>query len=211
MEKYHKIQSIYKRDPETNHKTFLDDFSRPEIEYLAGLKWEWTEKVDGMNMRIIWTRENPDNIIIKGRSDNASIPGDLIEHINNLVKPEQFNLQFADCEQVCLYGEGYGGSIQKAGETYGLEKRFVMFDVKVGDVWLDREAVMDVSNKLSIPIVPVVGYGSLYIAEIKVKLEFKSQWGDFEAEGIVARPPVELQNKRGERIITKIKCCDYAA
>lgn len=41
------------------------------------------------------------------------------------------------------------------------------------------------------------------------RLGFKSTWGDFQAEGIVARPSVELKNRAGERIITKIKCKDF--
>jgi hypothetical protein len=39
---------------------------------------------------------------------------------------------------------------------------------------------------------------------------FKSQWGDFRAEGIVARPVVELRTRAGRRIITKIKQRDFA-
>lgn len=37
----------------------------------------------------------------------------------------------------------------------------------------------------------------------------KSQWGDFIAEGIVARPATELLTRNGERIITKIKHKDF--
>ncbi len=33
--------------------------------------------------------------------------------------------------------------------------------------------------------------------------------GDFEAEGIVARPDVELLDRRGKRVITKIKAVDF--
>jgi len=38
-----------------------------------------------------------------------------------------------------------------------------------------------------------------------------SKWGDFEAEGIVARPAVELKTRAGERIITKLKTRDFHA
>ncbi len=35
MKKYHKIQSVFKRDAKNNHKTFLlGEYSRPEFEYL---------------------------------------------------------------------------------------------------------------------------------------------------------------------------------
>lgn len=38
---------------------------------------------------------------------------------------------------------------------------------------------------------------------------FNSIWGDFIAEGIVARPAVELKTRNGHRIITKIKHKDF--
>jgi len=41
------------------------------------------------------------------------------------------------------------------------------------------------------------------------KKGFKSQWGDFIAEGIVARPKTEMRTRRGERIITKVKYIDF--
>jgi hypothetical protein len=39
---------------------------------------------------------------------------------------------------------------------------------------------------------------------------FTSTWGDFQAEGIVARPAVEMKTRSGHRIITKVKCKDFA-
>jgi hypothetical protein len=33
--------------------------------------------------------------------------------------------------------------------------------------------------------------------------------GDFIAEGLVAKPAVELRNRRGERIVVKIKHKDF--
>lgn len=34
MIEYPKIQSIFKRDPATKHKTFLPEYSLPELEFL---------------------------------------------------------------------------------------------------------------------------------------------------------------------------------
>lgn len=48
MHKYHKIQTIYKRDPDTNFKTLLEgQYSVPEFEYLERNEWVFTEKIDG--------------------------------------------------------------------------------------------------------------------------------------------------------------------
>ena len=48
MEPYHKINTVFERDPGTRHKMLLvGEWQRPEFEYLQDLDWEWTEKVDG--------------------------------------------------------------------------------------------------------------------------------------------------------------------
>lgn len=37
---YHKIDTVFKRDPSTNNKHLIEgQFSRPEFEYLAGNEW----------------------------------------------------------------------------------------------------------------------------------------------------------------------------
>jgi hypothetical protein len=43
----------------------------------------------------------------------------------------------------------------------------------------------------------------------KTRWGFSSTWGDFNAEGIVARPICELKSRNGERIITKLKHRDF--
>lgn len=73
MDKYHKIQTVYKHDPATKHKTLLESsFSLPEFEYLANN--EWQEKVNGTNTRAIF---NDDQITFGGKTDNAQIPAAL--------------------------------------------------------------------------------------------------------------------------------------
>jgi hypothetical protein len=69
--------------------------------------------------------------------------------------------------------------------------------------------VENIATKLGVEIVPIVGEGTLWDAIDLVKVGMKSLWGDFESEGIVARPKVELQTRGGRRIITKIKTVDY--
>jgi hypothetical protein len=52
MREYHKIQSVFKRDMETKHKTLIiGNFSTPEFEYLQNNIWEFDEKVDGTNLK----------------------------------------------------------------------------------------------------------------------------------------------------------------
>ena len=72
MKQYHKIQSVFKRDPANNHKTFLmGEWSTPALEYLADCQWEWTEKVDGTNIRVIL---NDSGVVeFRGKTDRAQL------------------------------------------------------------------------------------------------------------------------------------------
>lgn len=81
METYHKIDSVFKRDPDNRHKTFLiGEYSRPEFELLADIDWTWTEKIDGTNIRI---DVNETQTRFGGRSDNAQIPAFLVDHLRD--------------------------------------------------------------------------------------------------------------------------------
>ena len=112
-------------------------------------------------------------------------------------------------EGICLYGEGYGGKIQKAGSTYGPQQKFVLFDVKIGDLWLQRGDVHDIANKMGLEVVPIRGMGSLDSMVAVAEAGIHSSWGDFLAEGLVARPEIEMRTRRGDRMITKIKTKDF--
>lgn len=217
MDKYHKIQTVFKRDPATNHKTLLEnEYSLPEFCYLKENDWVFTEKVDGTNVRVMWTGEE---IKFAGKTDNAQMPMPLIEALGELFSSqvEKFHDIFGgwdtepegEMEDVCLYGEGYGGKIQKGGK-YNPTQTFVLFDVFIGGLWLRRGDVEDIATKLGCNVVPVIGHGPLSVMVEKCRAGFQSQWGQFEAEGIVARPMAELRTRRGDRMITKLKCRDFA-
>lgn len=209
MNEYHKIQTIYMRDIATKHKTMLEgQFSLPELEYLAGNKWVFTEKVDGTNIRVMLQNGA---ITFGGKTDSAQIPAQLVTRLNERFLPLAEKMREAFGCDACLYGEGYGAKIQKGGGNYRQDQDFVLFDVKCGDWWLQRADVEDVASKLSIDVVPIIGEGTLHDAVKRAKEGIASTWGDFQAEGIVARPKTELKTRNGHRIITKIKCRDFAA
>lgn len=211
MNEYHKIQTVFKRNPETNFKTLLlNDFSLPEFDYLKNNVWIFTEKVDGTNIRIMW---DGNKISFGGKTDNAQIPSSLITRLNEKFlssdMKERFIEKFGAEGNVCLYGEGYGARIQKGGGNYRLDQDFVLFDIKIGKWWLKREDVIDIAKFFEIDIVPIIGKGTLYNMIEMVKKGFNSQWGNFLAEGVVARPEVELITRDQKRIITKIKTKDF--
>lgn len=208
MKEYHKIQTVFKRDPNTNFKTLLiGEYSLPEFDFLKNNEWVFTEKVDGTNIRVMW-----DGVQIEfgGKTDNAQIPAFLVNHLKSKFAPLaiQFLEMFGESE-VCLYGEGYGAKIQKGGGNYRSDQSFVLFDVKIGDWWLQRKDVEDIAQKLNIDIVPIIGEGTLLEMIERVQNGLISNWGNFNAEGIVARPKTELKTRDGKRIITKLKCRDF--
>lgn len=207
---YHKIQTLFKRDLQAAKKSMIEgDWTTPELKYLADNEWEFTEKVDGTNTRIHW-EPFMERVTFGGRTDNAQIPVKLLNYLQ-----EAFHLSvFIDSEMphLTLFGEGYGPGIQSGG-LYRVDQSFVLFDVVVHsddqDWWLQRLSVEDIADKLGIDSVPVIGSGTLFDAINKVKDGLTSEWGDFEAEGIVARPSVPMFDRKGQRIITKIKGRDF--
>ena len=210
MRTYHKIQTVFKRDPDNNFKTLLEgEFSIPEFEYLKDNVWEFTEKVDGTNIRTIINGDIR-IIDIRGKTDKAQIPEFLLEKLEFMFFPlmDKFKELFQDTP-VCLYGEGYGAKIQGGGGNYRKDNGFALFDIKIGHYWLKREAVNGIAEELNLDIAPVIGEGTLYDLIKIVRTGFNSRWGDFPAEGIVARPKIELLARSGERIITKLKHADF--
>ena len=204
---YHKIQSIYKRDMEHPQKPFkFGEFTCPEFEYLQNNIWEFTEKVDGMNIRALWTGKD---FKFGGRTDNAQLPMPLIEALQEMFDKKVFEAKFGE-EAVMFYGEGYGGKIQQ-GLKYFPTQTFVVFDIRIGHWWMTRESVDGISKEVGLKSVPLIGTGSLKGGIDMVTSGITSSWGDFEAEGIVGVPQIELRGRSGSRIITKIKCCDFRA
>lgn len=209
MSEYHKIQSIFKRDMDSKRKTLMDGaWTLPEFEFLANNTWVFTEKVDGTNIRII---VKDGGVSYGGRTDNAQIPAPLVERLNERFLPLADLLNEMFPSGAVLYGEGYGPKIQKGGGLYRDDQDFVLFDVKVGDWWLQRENVEGIAGNLNLDIVPVIGEGSLHDAVATAKEGITSTWGDFQAEGIVARPKTEILTRGGHRLIAKIKCRDFQA
>jgi hypothetical protein len=241
METYHKIQTLFKRhlDGPKKGKMKRGEWTTPALEYLAGNKWEFTEKVDGTNIRIGFDKTKPVNSAVKfgGRTNNATIPEPLLRHLEDTFFYDLFNDN--DLNDIILFGEGYGPKIQNGGKYFDdkfvqnpdvplhEKHKFVLFDVKIGDTWLERHNVDDIARKLGIEHVPTIGYGTLWeaIEIVETGITFtdggnvkrwgrgglRSAWGDFEAEGIVARTATPLFDRRGERMITKIKAVDFRA
>ena len=210
MEKYHKIQTVYKRNPETRYKTLLEgEWALPEFEYLANNLWTFTEKIDGTNIRIDW--DCTEQVRFGGRTDRAQIPTFLLDRLQDLFPPAKFGALYPDTSMT-LYGEGYGAKIQKGGGNYIPDGQdFILFDVMIGGNYLERHNVEDIAAHLAIDVVPIVGEGTLAGAVYMARKGFVSTIGSHAhvAEGLVMRPKVELRTRMGHRVIAKIKHKDF--
>lgn len=205
MSEYHKIETLYERDLET-FKVKPGVFKNRVYSLLKS--WRWTEKVDGTNIRCIWKEGK---LTFGGKSDNAQIHADLIKWLYEHVSAEKMKEIFP-IEPVVIYGEGYGAGIQKGGD-YSPEKKLIVFDVLVaGTWWLAHEDVCDVAHKLSLDVVPDFGEMTLEEATELVRAGFKSRCAvnaSKEAEGLVGRPLEALFDKKGARLIVKLKTKDF--
>lgn len=208
MIEYVKIPNIYRRETFGKNKLIEGEYSSLELEYLKNNLWEFTEKVDGTNIRILWDGYR---VSFAGRTDKAQIPTHLMTRLEELFggesKEEIFEQTFGN-KEVILFGEGYGRKIQKRGELYG-EPNFILFDVYIGGYWLDRGAIADIASKFGIDRVPLIFIGDLDAGVNFIKSHPKSRLRDAEMEGIVGRPLVQMFSRTGERIMVKIKCRDF--
>lgn len=208
MSEYHKIQSLYLRDPITKHKTFLmGQYSIPEFEYLKDVQWEFSEKVDGTNVRVYW---DGTKVTFEGRTKDAQMPTFLFQRLGEMFPMSKFYALFGD-KPVTLYGEGYGAKIQKGGGDYLSDgQSFILFDIFIGDWFLPYTERFAIAESLGIKAVPTIGLGKLSDAVELCSKGFPSVLRTSAPEGLVIRPTVELRTRRGERIITKLKLKDFS-
>lgn len=189
-----------------NKPFILEEWAKPEFNYLQNNEWVWTEKIDGTNIRIMFDGAE---IEFGGKSENAQIPAQLVKVLQDRFLPQLdlFKEKFAD--GVCLYGEGFGAKIQNGGDYIPEGVDFILFDVLIGNYWLSRENVDEIADTLGLRKVHIVGAGAIHDAIEFVRKGFDSVIGTAKAEGLVIRPSTELFNRKGERIITKIKTRDF--
>lgn len=207
MTEYHKIETLYERDEKTHR--LKPELTLKNAVYGILKTWQFTEKIDGTNIRLIWQPE-PESLRIGGKTDNAQIHAELIANMERLELRPKFQEVFSDTS-VVLYGEGYGAGIQNGGD-YSSTKEFILFDVLVdGKWWLNWENTCDVAQKLGLDTVPFIGEMTLEDATEMVREGFQSRLngGKMKAEGLVGRPIETLFDKKSARLIVKLKTKDF--
>ena len=210
MTKYLKIETPFERAADGSKKLIKGKFRNETVEYLANSEWVFTEKIDGTNIGIVWDGHK---VTYQGRTENAQIPAHLANKLVELFggnsNEELFEQKFGEVP-VILFGEGYGVKINGGG-AYRPDVSFILFDVylPLGGVWMKRKSVEDIARFFNIDVVPIIMRGTIKQAVDYVKTKPVSTIGTAKMEGLVGRPAVELNDRMGRRVITKIKAVDF--
>ena len=207
MKEYQKIDGLYLRLDGTK-ELYPNAYRNPLVTYLSHNQWFFTEKIDGMNIRVVWDGHE---VSFYGRTDKAQIPANLVKRLTELFGGEHNAQMFEQCfgeKTAIFYGEGYGAGIQKGG-SYKQEQDFILFDVEVDDLLLERHGVEQIASTFNLDVVPIVLRGEIKDAEKFVRSRPDSTIGTAKMEGVVGMPSIPVYDRRGKRLMVKIKVRDY--
>lgn len=222
---YPKIETLFVRD-EATHKVNTSVIRRPEFGIIS--HWLITEKIDGTNVRVrvrpsVEYVKWPTEVSFLGRTDNAQMPKPLLDKLAEMFSLEAFEGMFEGAVEAILFGEGYGPKIQKGGGNYRDDPSFRLFDVVVVTEdhtwWLEWPNIEDVASKLGIKTVPMLLIPQTCLADIahgvrsgvcsRVADEDRCERTGVIAEGVVARTEPPLFDRRGHRVVWKLKTKDF--
>lgn len=208
---YPKFYAPYnrKRLDEVKRSKYVDVTDpRDELKPYMNINTSWvvSEKLDGTNTRIIWDGYR---LAVKGRTNSSQLQG----YQNTLLKElsENGNYKFDETfgtKEVVIYGEAFGGKIQ--GNPHDVEPQFKVFDILVDGIWLQYEAVKDISLSLGLEMIPhytIEGWETV-MEDFFDLANGRQQSGEY-FEGLVAVPAHMPLTRQGERVITKIKVADF--
>ena len=216
--KYPKMQTLWMRDTKNKYVIMPGEFSRREFGNIK--RWSCTEKIDGTNCRVLFEIDSTDEkrLTFAGKSEMDALRVPLREHLERtftedlltkVLGPEKWGEE-QTCTKVILFGEGYGGNIQKFGSDYSKEISFILFDAWIDGWWLNRESVIKLGEELEIETVPFIG--DLTLGEIVSMIMSKpmSEVGfGHVLEGIVAQPDRLVLFRNGVPLKFKLKVVDY--
>ena len=140
---------------------------------------------------------------------------------SKLFNEENLTAKFiaAGKSEIVVYGEAYGGKMQGMSKTYGADLRFVVFDVKIGESWLNVPNAEAFAISFGLEFVP---YAKIPTSLITIDAERDKPSGQsirnlgvLEGvnkirEGVVLRPLEEMTDKRGNRVICKHKRAEFS-
>lgn len=168
------------------------------------------EKLDGTSAHISWN------------SNELKFFGGCVKHeiFTALFNKEELIKKFSAAAEklelpIIIYGEAYGGKIQKMAETYGPNLRFTAFDVKHGETWLDVPSADSLVKEFDLEFVDWER-GPATIEWVNSKRDQDSTQAIRNGigpgkirEGVMLRPLIE-QEYRGNRVMAKHKRKEFS-
>jgi len=166
-----------------------------------------SEKIHGTSAHISWNNEKL-NFFSGGTSHETFIK--IFDH-------EYLQTKFKELDhpKIVIHGEAYGGKCQGMKETYGIENRFVVFEVCIDNLWLDVPKAKSIAKFLGLDFVPYIKCNT----DIKTLDALRDKPSDQSVkcgiteprkrEGIVLRPLIEVTKNNGARIIAKHKALEF--
>ena len=219
--KYPKIKTLWQRDPET-FKVIPGAFTTMEFALIN--TWVVTEKIDGTNIRVSLDPEG--NIDLGGRTDGSQIPTPLVGKFLTTFTEDVMYSTFdrkpdGMFPHVTLFMEGYGEKIQKRGGNYRKGVSFRIFDIWIDGWWLNQSLVMELAAKLGVETAPLarecIDWLPRYYSDLfnllpisRVAREENDVYPKgFHPEGVVGRTEPLLFDRRGDRVMWKLKYRDF--
>lgn len=214
--RYPKIDTLWKRDKDNKFQIMEGHYSKDEFEAID--RWLVTEKIDGTSVRALLLYNK---VTIGGRNHIEGDPKfgmekELVKHVKEIFNDDVILNHFPNVVMT-FFGEGYGANIQKGGGLYRKDVGFILFDVVVHgedyEWWLKRDDVVDIAEKLGIPVVPELGVWTKdriqrFIQNKEVCTSIVSKEPKL-MEGIIATSYPLMLFRNGKPIKFKLKVKDY--
>lgn len=173
-----------------------------------------TEKVHGTSAHVSFKRNATDPSLSELKLFSGGEPYARFAALWNLDELKQRFIE-KGFEEIVVFGEAYGGSQQGMSHTYGPKLCFIVFEVKIGDRWLDVETADRVATSLGFEFVPykripmtIEAIDAERDADSEVAIR-RGMGPGKKREGVVLRPLVEVTLNNDERIIAKHKREDF--
>lgn len=201
---YHKIDSLWVFD-NTKKEFIKGSFRNEAVELLKNCLWTFTEKIHGTNLRVMWDGYS---VTVGGRSEKSQFSKRQQEFINKVFLTKDIELVFEQLfgeKEVVVYGEMFGYDINEYAKLYSEEYDFRVFDVLVGNVYLQHRDIYKVATALGFKVAPIALCGTIDQAIEYVKATELSTFSMAPIEGVVGVPAGGFFDRVGKRVIVKIK------
>lgn len=190
-------QDLFKKYQSISN-TYRKGYIRRWLDKMPELAFEdfiITEKIHGANLQILIT---PD-VTKFGKRTELLIDGvnffghmEVMAKYQDMIDALRVHLKSHSYETIRVYGEIFGGNIQK-GIEYGKEKRFRVFDIEIDDIPLTPEQLIDLLTDIGCIqyYAPILGI----VKGIETALSFNTNFNttlydkeDNMCEGVVIKP-----------------------